>query len=393
MTDPLYILAVLCLIIVVSEWLVRRTPLKHLGTALLVILVTALLANLGVLPAGSTPEAPVPVYDGIFTYVAPAAIFWLLLPVSLRDILEAGLPMIGLFLIGAAGTTLGVLVGMWAIGGPEAIGPLYAALGGMFTGTYIGGSVNFNAVAIGYDVMQEGILFGGAVVVDNIATTVWMIASLAMPRVLLPMWRRRGVRRTHTGTGDVILGIKEDTEPVHPVDLGFVLALGLGSVWLSELAADALASWGVNVPAILILTAIALVLAQIPSVARLPGTKVMGLFAVYLFLAVIGAFCDVVKLQEASTLGLMLLAFASLTVLVHGLFTFGAAWLFKLDLQLAAVASQANVGGGTSALAVARSLGRADLVLPGILVGALGNAIGTFIGFWVAAQGLPWLLG
>ena len=33
-TDALYILTLLCLIIVVSEWLVRRTFLKHVGTAL-----------------------------------------------------------------------------------------------------------------------------------------------------------------------------------------------------------------------------------------------------------------------------------------------------------------------------------------------------------------------
>jgi uncharacterized membrane protein len=55
-----------------------------------------------------------------------------------------------------------------------------------------------------------------------------------------------------------------------------------------------------------------------------------------------------------------------------------------MDLDMAAVASQANVGGGTSALALARSLGRSDLVLPAVLIGSLGNAVGNFIGFWVA---------
>jgi uncharacterized membrane protein len=71
-------------------------------------------------------------------------------------------------------------------------------------------------------------------------------------------------------------------------------------------------------------------------------------------------------------------------VLVHGLVTYGAARLMRLDLDVASVASQANVGGGTSALAVARSLGRGDLVLPAVLIGSLGNAVGTFLGFWAA---------
>ena len=58
--------------------------------------------------------------------------------------------------------------------------------------------------------------------------------------------------------------------------------------------------------------------------------------------------------------------------------------LGKIDPVTASVASQANVGGGTSALALARSLGRSDLVLPAILVGALGNAVGTYLGFLTA---------
>ncbi len=49
-----------------------------------------------------------------------------------------------------------------------------------------------------------------------------------------------------------------------------------------------------------------------------------------------------------------------------------------------AVASQANIGGGTSALALARSLNRPDLVLPAILIGSLGLALGTYLGFFTA---------
>jgi len=205
---------------------VRKTFLRHLGTALLAIIVTALVANLGVIPAGSTPAAPVPVYEGIFAYVAPLAIFWLVLPVNLKSLLRAGVPMLVLFLIGAAGTTAGVFVGMWLTNGAEHIGPLYAPLGGMFAGTYIGGSVNFNAVALEYDVVRDGLLYGGSIVVDNIATTLWMIGSLALPRILHRFWRHSD------GAGgdddrEVILGIEEDTESIHPVDICLILGLGL----------------------------------------------------------------------------------------------------------------------------------------------------------------------
>jgi uncharacterized membrane protein len=57
--------------------------------------------------------------------------------------------------------------------------------------------------------------------------------------------------------------------------------------------------------------------------------------------------------------------------------------VFRQSPVLAAIASQANIGGGTTALALARSLAREDLVLPAILVGSVGTALGTFVGFWV----------
>jgi uncharacterized membrane protein len=134
------------------------------------------------------------------------------------------------------------------------------------------------------------------------------------------------------------------------------------------------------------LTVIALVLAQLPVISRMRGPRLLGLLAVYLFLAVIGAFADVSRLGELGSLGVTLLLFATIIVAVHGVIIFAAAWLLRLDLSMAAVASQANIGGSTSALALARSLGREDLIVPGILMGSLGNAIGTFLGFFVAAQ-------
>lgn len=403
-TDSLSIAAALCGLVALSEWLVRRTPARHVGSALLVILLTALAANAGLLPAGSSPESPVPVYDGVFAVLAPLSILWLLLGVDLRAVLRAGPAVLGMFFVGSAATVVGVLAGMWVVRGPETVGPLYHALGGMFAGTYTGGSLNFNAVAIGYDVMRDGPLFAGAVAVDNIVTTAWIVATLALPRLLAPLWPRT-TRRAEAGSADVpeaalvpagagpLLGIEDDTETLHPLDLGLALGLGLGGLALSEWAASGLEGLGVAVPSILLLTVFALVLAQIPAVARLKGPRLLGMFGVYLFLAVVGAFCDVGALRGLGGLGLTLLAFTSIAVAVHGLIVFGVARLFRVDLDVAAVTSQANVGGGTSALALARSLGRDDLVLPAVLVGSLGTAIGTFVGFWVAGVALPALLG
>jgi uncharacterized membrane protein len=381
-TNPLYILGVLCLLVALAEWLVRKTALRHAGTALLGILLTAIAANIGIIPAGSTAEAPVPVYDAIFAWVAPLGIFWLLLAVNLRDVLRAGGPLVLLFLIGSIGTVAGAVAGMTLVNGAERIGPFYRPLGGMFASTYIGGSVNFNALALHYGVFKEGVLFAGSNAVDNVVTTLWMVATLALPRLLAPIWKPR--RTAESGaSGTLITGIDEDTEAIHPFDLSIMLALGFGAMLLSNWVASRPIG-GVTIPSILVLTTLALLLAQFRFFAQLRGRRLLGMFAVFLFLTVIGAFCDVRKLGELGQLGAVLLVFATVTVLVHGVITFSAARVMRLDVDMAAIASQANVGGSTSALALARSLGRSDLVLPAVLIGALGNAIGTYLGFWVA---------
>jgi len=209
---------------------------------------------------------------------------------------------------------------------------------------------------------------------------------VALPRVLGRVWPRARNAGPARSTAEPVSHVEEDTDTVNPTDLAVLLALGSFSVWIS----DAAAQWieratGVGVPSILILTTLALVLAQLPPIQRLRGTRVCGWLAVMVFLAVIGALCDFAALRGIGELGGSLLVFAAVVVGVHGLIVFGSAALLRLDPAMAAVASQANIGGSTSALALARSLGRADLALPAILVGSLGNAGGTYLGFLIAA--------
>ena len=381
LNDPIYILAVLSLNVFLSEWLVRHSFCRHFGTALLVIVLTAIVANLGLIPASTVGS---PVYDGVFEYVAPLAIFWLLLQVSIRDILKAGTPMLVMFLIGAMGTLVGVLVGMWAINGSESIGEQYRAIGGMFTGTYIGGSVNFSALALHYGVARDGVLYGATTAVDNIMTAVWMVVTIAVPRALRGVWPRPSRARIEKPADKASNRGDDDTETVRPLDLALILAVGATALWLSDHLAAYLAKRELPVPSILILTTVALILGQIPAVARLRGSRLMGMFAVYLFLATIGAFCDFAALGEIRELGTTLLIFVTVVVAIHGVITFGMGALLRLDPDVVAVASQANIGGGTSALALARSLQRTDLVLPAILVGSLGYGVGTYLGFLTA---------
>lgn len=378
--NSLFIAATLAALIALSEWLALHTWLRHLGGALLVILLTAVVANLGVIP---TYSAATPLYGQIFTYVAPLGIFWLLLLVDLRSLGKVGLPTLLLFGVGALGTAGGAALAHTLVGGEAALGQYHAALTGMFTGTYTGGSVNYNAVALEYGVMEDAGLYAGAAAVDNAMTTVWMAVCVGLPRLLIRFWPA-----DPSGPVAANAPLEAEDESVGLFDVATVTAMGIIAIVISDLLADtAKQNLGLAIPSTLILTTIALALAQWGPVQRLRGPRLLGLLAVYLFLAVIGTLCDLQALLRMGDLAPVLGAFVVILVLVHGLAVYGTARVFRIDPQTAAVASQANVGGPTSALALARSLGRSDLELPAILVGSAGLAVGNYLGF-----AMVWLL-
>ena len=373
--EPLYVAAVLCLLIAFAEWLSRQKHFRYLGSALIVILATAVLANLRILP--SSQNAPA-LYDGIFDYIAPLAIFFLLLDVKLKDLRQAGLPMLVLFSLGALATMVGTVAGYRMLA-PQDHGVEKAyAVAGMFTGTYIGGSVNLNAVALQFGVTKSGTLFAAINAADNIITTIWIVATLLLPRLLQRIWPRD--LGSKAAPAAMVAPELETKEPLRVTDLSLLLALGLGSLFLSQLFSQLLPA----IPYVLTLTTVALILAQIPAIQRLRGGTVLGYFTVLLFLAVVGAYCDLGALIANGAVAGTLLAWVTLIVGIHAFIIFGLGGLFRQDWAIIAVASNANIGGATSAGVLALAIGRGDLRLPGILAGSLGNAVGTYAGVLIA---------
>lgn len=377
--DPSYILTVLLVLIVASEWLARKGILKHIGSVLIVIIAAAIFANIGIIP--SSRDAP-PIYDGIFRYAAPLGIFLLLLDVKVKDLKFAGLPMISMFLVGAAATAIAAIVGYKLISPQDHFGSAFA-VAGMYTGTYTGGSVNLNAVALNYGVNKDGGLYAAINAVDNILTTVWLVLTLVLPKVLQKYFpRKRSIppsleQFSDDDIRDRMTGIRSG---MGLTDIALLLALGLGSMLVSAKFAE-MVSW---MPSIVVLTTIALLFAQVPFIQQLRGGRTLGYLLIMLFLAVIGAYCDVWALTSAGDIAWILLMWVTIIVFLHGAIIFSIGGLLKQDWDIISIASNANIGGATSAPVCAASLGRPDLQLPGLLAGTIGTAIGTYLGIAVA---------
>jgi uncharacterized membrane protein len=371
--NPIYVLALLCFMVILAVYAAKTKIGKPFSSALLVILFTAIIANLNLIPSASNS---IDLYDGIFKYVAPISIFYLLLKVNLTSIKKAGVPMIGLFLIGSLTTIAGIFLSWYLFSPEKVLGADAKVLAGMYTGTYIGGSINFNAVALQYHFQEKGILYAGSIAVDNVVSAIWILVTLALPAVVRLFWKDKTNLKL----------IPDNSKEIHPEDenidfnsLMWLIFLGIAAFYLSNLISGFLP----KIPSILILSTIGILLAQIKFIANLKGSHNLGMFLVLLFLAVIGAYCEISAVAQLKEVGLILILFAGSTVLIHGILIVIIGGLVYRDWEMIAIASQANVGGVTSAAALAESFHRKDLILPAILIGTLGNAIGTYLGFLV----------
>jgi uncharacterized membrane protein len=276
---------------------------------------------------------------------------------------------------------LGVFIAMQLPGADQMMGEKPYALAGMFAATYIGGGLNFNAVALHYGISEQGTLFVAATVADNILSAVWVMATLVLPRWLnkkLPL-DKENVVHNHPGAE---ADIHADRGYVVNLQHLFILLLaGLGSMALANFLNSLLPA----IPSIIWLTTLALILAQMPFIHTMEVHALLGLAGIYVLLGAIGASCDIIALWQNSEVAVFLLMFVVCIVLVHAFLLFTVGYVLRKDWDYTAIASQANIGGTVTAMALAKSLGRNDLVLPAILMGSLGNALGTYLGITVAA--------
>ena len=67
------------------------------------------------------------------------------------------------------------------------------------------------------------------------------------------------------------------------------------------------------------------------------------------------------------------------------IFSLGFGKLFGFSLEEIIIASNANVGGPTTAAAMAVSKGWTKLVAPAMLIGTLGYVLGTYAGLLVGS--------
>jgi len=352
-------------------FLLERTRIGSQLTGAVIAIIGAIIAsNLNIIPHGA------PAYDFVFSYFVPILIPMFLFQADLRRILFEATRMTAAFLLASVGTVAGVTVAVLSLD-LSALGlaaPLEAAqrepaIAGLFASTYIGGSVNYAALGELTGLKDDASFFSAATATDNLFSAVYL-GMLA----LMPGWH--WLARHFTAHNEKPPMEEVAGPPITAMSVTLSLALAL----LIVAVGDALVSWlGLSGWRYVVITVLTLSFATLaPAQARkLAGSFEIGVALSFVFFAAIAAGANIVAMLQVAPL---LIGLVAILLSVHTLVTFGFGRLFGLSLPELIIASNAAVLGATTAPALAATKGWKNLVTPGVLVGVLGYALGTFVG-------------
>ncbi|HCE69218.1 MAG TPA: hypothetical protein DER40_17470 [Geobacter sp.] len=380
-TNPLLIVVVLITIEAFVLGLSRHERTKRffnfLPAVFWIYFLPMLAATFGLITAKS------PLYGMITTWLLPASLVLLLLPVDMKAILKLGPTALAMFFIGAAGIMAGAVLS-FALFKPL-VGPEFWSGFGALSASWTGGSANMIAVKEALSVPDT--VFAPMVIVDTVVPYLWMGFMIAMVGLqpAFDRWNRsdRSIL-DHFGEQAVKhLATSGSRRTAAGILLALVVAFAGGAT--AHLIARQLPlirdvvttyTW-----TIMIVTLIGILLSFSPvrNLERSGATRT-GYDLLYFVLTAIGAKASVASIGSA----LLLIAAGMLIVAVHAVVLLIGARLMKAPLFLVAAASQANIGGVASAPVVAEVY-HPGLASVGLLLAILGNIVGTWLGI-ICAQ-------
>lgn len=372
--DSLQLSCLLLGAVAASLWLCQRFSWAKRASPLLWILgFCALASNTHVIPTEH------PLYGQVTGFCVPFAVCLVLFGVRLDQFKALGRSMLLAFALASTASLVGVVCASVALSTllESSIGLEHWKLAGPYAGTYVGGSLNFFSLWEGLQIRNPD-LFAAANAVDNLS-----ILPLMMVWTTAPRWLARAFEPQRHLTGEPA------NEPPPPTtstwkseDIAILSAAALAVMVSSRLITQHwIAPFFPEVPNILVVTTLALILGQFGFIRERQGAWELGNLAFYLFFAAVGASINILATIELSPI---LFAYVAIVFMVHMTVLFGAGRLLKLDLASLIIASVATKGGPALVPSVAQSQGWNWLVLPGILLGLLGYALGNYLGFGTA---------
>lgn len=380
--------------VALGVWLESKYKWAAKMSALVIILLLAILfSNVHLIPTKAV------VYDFVWDYLLPLSLPMLLFKSDIKKICRESGQVLVAFLIGAVGTVIGAFVAYFIFRNVLTELP---GLSAMMTGTYIGGSVNFAVLSDSFHVSEQTL--SAATIADNLNMAIYFFVLLSIPvsskskkDVLNGITaNHKSVNQINQGNTDSISQNQNKDEKKQLTLRIFVkgLAVVVFIIAMSDCVANELTKIFEGDTSLqyllqsllgnryLWITTFSVLSATLFSkqLEQLFVLQDVGIFFIYCFIFVIGVPASVLEIVRNSPL---MLVFALIIVAFNMLFTFGGGAILRMDRRILIIASNANIGGPTTAASMAIAKGWDDLVGPALLVGCLGYVIGNYLGLIV----------
>lgn len=363
---------------------------SKISGAIIALLGAVLLSNLGVIPTES------PVYDAVWDYVVPLAIPLLLFQANIRQIWKKSGRLLIIFLLSSVATVAGAVLAFLTFKNHI---PYLDKITAMMTGSYTGGGVNFAAMAAKFSTPSE--MVSATTVADNLMMAMFFLVLFAVPSI---DFIRKKFSTPHIDAIEANVEIDDNSETQAAsfwernemslkdialsiasafvlVTVSFKLADFIGTILPEAGDSNVLLSIvrGIFADQYLMLTTLTVfaVLLFPKYFENINGTREIGTFLIYLFFVVIGVPASIVVILKTAPL---LFVFVLIIALANIIITLLFGKVFKFTLEESLLVSNANLGGPTTAAAMAIAKGWTDLIVPILLVGTLGYVFGNYLG-------------
>ena len=349
---------------------------------------TLVLANLSIIPTDA------PVYDAVWGYVVPLAVPLLLFNANIKKIWKESGRMLIIYLLSSVGTLAGGFTAYFALKG---LIPALNDIVPMFVGTYTGGSVNFIAMSEQYAV--PGKTVSAALVADNLLMVLYVFVLISLPAMAI-------IKKLYRQPYEEALKAQTDADKdknktmaakywgakeISLKDIAFAVAIAFIVVTVSTKLAGKISETFSGADFVskfiggffgnkyLLITTFTMIIATVfpKQMSSVKGAQEIGTFLIYIFFAVIGAPASIPMIIKESPL---LLVFALIIVAINMVVSLIFGKIFNFSIEEIIIASNANIGGPTTAAAMAVSKGWGALIVPGLLVGTLGYVLGNYLG-------------
>lgn len=356
--------------------------------AVLALLIALAASNFGLIPTDA------PAYDAVWGYIVPLAIPLLLFQLDLHALFKESGRLLIIFLISSVGTMLGALIGFFML--KDQI-PELGKITGMISASYTGGGVNFAAMTARLEPSKD--ITAATIVADNLmmACYFFILIGISGSYAVRKIWGSP-YQDELDKNGTSNQNMAADYWQTKPISLQSI-ALSLGASMAIVAVAFTVSKWlkgilgeGSNMATnmlfslvtdkYLLLTSLTLLVIALfrNGVRKLDGSKELGTYGIYLFFVVIGIPASIpLIIQNAPLLFVFTLTVAMVNLLITLIF----GKLLKFSIEEIVLACNANVGGPTTAAALAIGKGWRDLIGPILLIGTVGYIIGNYIGMFI----------